>query len=148
MEFRTAGPEDIPVLAEMRKRQILDERIRATSNIDAELTRWFGDKLGDGSLVEWVAVEDGAVIATAGIYFMEFPPSWTNPSGRKGYVTSMYTAPAWRGRGLATQLLERLKDEARARGIDRLWLGASPMGRPFFIRQGFRDTDEWMELDL
>ena len=46
-----------------------------------ELERYFTDKLKDGSLIEWLLVDNETVIATAAIVFMEFPPTYTNPLG-------------------------------------------------------------------
>jgi GNAT superfamily N-acetyltransferase len=98
--------------------------------------------------VEWVAEENNVIIATAAIVFYEFPPSYTNESGIKGYITNMYTAPAYRGRGIAASLLDKLRTEAKERKVQLLWLNASKMGRPVYQRLGFKDSYDWMELRL
>ena len=148
MAYRKANLSDIPELCQIRKKQLIDEGIAPNSNIDDELTRYFSDKLADGSLVEWVVEEGGKIIATAAIAFFEFPPTYTNPSGLKGYITNMYTSPAYRGQGMASSLLERLTSEAKKRGVHKLWLGASKLGRPVNRRFGFSETQEWMEMEL
>lgn len=148
MQYRLAKLDDIELLAELRKRQLVDEGSTPDKDIDAELTAFFTEKLTDGSMVEWVIEEGQELIATAAIIFYAFPPNYTNKSGLKGYVTNMYTAPAWRGRGLASSLLDRLTEEARRRGVSKLWLGASTMGRPVYLKYGFKESDQWLELDL
>ncbi len=148
MIYRLARMDEIPLLAELRKRQLVDEGSAPDMEIDMELDAFFRTAMADGSLVEWVAEEDGQVVATAAILFFAFPPSYTNKSGKKGYITNMYTAPACRGQGIATKLLGRLAEEARSAGVTKLWLGASHMGRPVYERFGFRQGDHWMELDL
>jgi GNAT superfamily N-acetyltransferase len=60
----------------------------------------------------------------------------------------MYTTPAWRGRGLAGSLLDKLAEEARRRGVGRLFLAASKMGRPVYLKFGFQESNHWLELDL
>lgn len=146
--LRKASCSDIPMLCKARKKQLIDEGLSADANIDAELTAYFEKTLADGTLIEWLVEEDGQVVATDGLALMPFPPTYTNPAGTRGYVTNMYTAPSYRGRGLATQLMGKLFDEAKALGIKKLLLHGSEMGRPVYRRQGFQDKEGWMELDL
>ncbi len=148
MDYRSAAERDIPALCEIRKRQLLDEGIEPAENIDEELHRYFAQKLSDGSLVELLAEDGGRIVATAAVAFMAFPPPYTNPSGVKGYITNMYTDPAYRGRGIASTLLRMLTDEAKKRGVTHLWLKASVHGKPVYERFGFKGSERYMELDL
>ena len=148
MEYRIATEQDIPVMCRIRKQQLIDEGLRPCMDIDEELRSYFAGKLADGSLVEWLAEEDGQVVATAAIAFMEFPPTYTNRTGIRGYITNMYTAPEYRGKGIASAMLEKLTDEAGKRGVTRVWLHASALGEPVYRRIGFAKTDRFMELDL
>ena len=148
MIYRMAAIDEIDTLAELRKQQLVDEGISTNKDIDAELHNFFTNKMNDGSLVEWVAEENGTIIATAAIVFYEFPPTYTNKSGIKVYITNMYTAPAYRGRGIATSLLDKLIAEAKARNVEKLWLGASKMGRPVYLKYGFEETNTFLELNI
>ncbi len=147
MIYRIATPADIPALAALRKRQLADEGAAPQQNIDPALRSFFERKLADRSLTEWVCVDGGEIIATAAILFVELPPTYANPSGQKGYITNMYTDPAYRGRGIAIFLLKKLTEEARARGVESLWLHASAMGRPVYLRFGFTEASELLSLD-
>jgi len=148
MIYRKATSNDIEALVEIRKKQLIDEGIEPSIDIDKELFDFFHIKLNDGSLVEWV-VEDGEeIVATAAIVFYQFPPTYTNKTGWKGYITNMYTAANYRKRGIATALLERLVEEAKARKVKKIWLGASTLGRPVYERFGFKDTGEWLDLTI
>ena len=99
-------------------------------------------------MVEWVAEENGEIIATSAILFYEFPPSIDFPNGNKGYIANMYTKPEYRGRGIATALIGKLTEEAIARGITRLWLSASNDGKPVYIKCGFEVVDWVMEQHI
>ena len=146
MTFRIAGIEDIEKLSEIRKKQLIDEGQKPDVDMDDELRRFFTDKITSGELIEWVAEdESGMIVATAAIMFMDLPPAFTNPTGRKGYVANMYTADEYRGKGLAGKMLEILEQEARARGITKLMLHASRMGRKAYVKSGFTETDTLME---
>lgn len=147
MYYRTATIDDIEVLVKLRKRQLVDEGIVANKSIDEELINFFRKKLGDNSLIEWIVLDNHIVIATGAIVFYEFPPTYTNKSGIKGYITNMYTAPEYRGRGIATSLLDKLVEEAKVRKVEKLWLGASKLGRPVYLKYGFKETNEWLELN-
>lgn len=55
MNYRRAEVRDIPVLADLRKKQLIDEGQKPDLDMDYELTDYFEKKMSDGSLVEWVA---------------------------------------------------------------------------------------------
>jgi GNAT superfamily N-acetyltransferase len=148
MDYRIATKQDIPVMCRVRKLQLIDEGIAPDKNIDEELSRFFDEKLSDGSLVEWLLEENGKVIATAAILFIEFPPTFTNAAGVKGYITNMYTSPDHRGKGIATAMLYKLMNEARNRSVHNILLHASIHGKPVYERFGFVGTGDWMELTL
>ena len=90
----------------------------------------------------------GLLTAAAAIAFFEFPPSYTNPSGVKGYITNMYTAPQYRGKGIASDMLERLKEEAKRRGVQEIWLISSVYGRPVYERSGFIEENNCLNMKL
>lgn len=147
MYYRTATIDDIEALVKLRKKQLIDEGIEANKDIDEELIIFFRKKLSDHSLVEWLVLDNETIIATAAIVFYDFPPTYTNKSGIKGYITNMYTAPEYRGKGIATSLLDKLVEEAKNRKVEKLWLGASKLGRPVYLKYGFKETNEWLELN-
>ncbi len=148
MNYRRATINEIDILANLRKQQLIDEGLAPSSNIDLELHNFFHKKMEDGTLIEWVAIDKEEIIATAAIIFYDFPPNFINKSGIRGYIANVYTKPEYRGRGIATSLIDVVVEEAKARGIKKLWLGASKMGRPVYLKYGFVETDEYLELNF
>ncbi|MBQ9058432.1 MAG: GNAT family N-acetyltransferase [Atopobiaceae bacterium] len=120
MHYRTATPADIPEMSRLRQLQLIDEGVEPTCNIEAELERWFTHAFNSESFVQWLAEDESHIVATAAIVFYDFPPVWDNPSGRKGYITNMYTSPEYRGQGIASSMLERLAQEAQAQNVSKL----------------------------
>ena len=55
----------------------------------------------------------------------------------RGYVSSVYTAPEYRRRGVARTLMDNLLAHARELGVTRLILWASELGRPLYLDLGF-----------
>ena len=148
MVYRLAEKKDIPEMCRIRKQQLIDEGSAPHDGVDGAMTRFFEKKMADASLIEWLLEDGGAIVATAAILFMEFPPSFETPTGIRGYITNMYTAPEYRGKGIATAMLGRLMEEAKKRGVRRIWLGASTLGKPVYLRFGFREADYYLDLDL
>ncbi len=145
---RKAQPQDIPQLIALRRRQLLDEGMTPCCSIDAALSAFFAAGLADGSYVCWVIEQDGALIATGGVCFYTLPPSFRNPTGLCAYIVSMYTMEPYRRRGLATRLLLRVLDEARARGCAVARLHASAQGRALYEALGFTASQGYMEKRL
>ncbi|MEJ9307065.1 GNAT family N-acetyltransferase [Priestia megaterium] len=148
MKFRKATVNEIDQLIYLRKKQLVDEGIEPNQEIDTELKEFFINKMSDGSLVEWIVEDNEEIIATGAIICYEFPPTYTNKSGKKAYITNMYTKESYRGQGIATKLLTKLVAEAKTAGIIKIWLGASKLGRPVYKKFGFKEANEWLELDI
>jgi putative acetyltransferase len=79
---------------------------------------------GDGRLVLVAADESGHVVA-----FIDLEPD--------GHIDRLYCAPEAAGRGIASQLYDRIETAAREQGIVRLFTEASELARRFFERKGF-----------
>ncbi|MEK5186753.1 GNAT family N-acetyltransferase [Solibacillus sp. FSL R5-0449] len=145
MEFRLATTEDMEILIDLRKRLLVEEGQTVSSNIDEQLRSFFDKQLNSNQFVQWIIEEEKRAIATGGIQFISFPPSYSNPTGIRGYILNMYTVPESRGRGLAKQLVERLLAEAQERNVHHIFLISSPMGKPLYKKIGFKENDIYME---
>jgi ribosomal protein S18 acetylase RimI-like enzyme len=64
-------------------------------------------------------------------------------------IKQMWVDPAWRGRGVGRALLEAMVEEARARGVKRIWVASYDFQAPgLYERAGFRrmaEFDGWPE---
>lgn len=148
MIIRKANEEDIALLSETRKLQLIDEGIEPNCDIDEELFAFFKKWLESSDFVQFIAEEDGKLLSTAAVIYYDLPPSFTNKIGVRGYVTNVYTVPEHRGKGLAKMLLTELLNDAKSRGIKKLWLGASKLGRPLYEKLGFIPQESYMELTI
>ncbi len=77
----------------------------------------------------WLAFIDGRVAG-----FIELDAD--------GYIDCTYVHPDFQHRGVATALYRHLEMEAVKRGMRRLYVEASCVAEPFFIRQGFQRVAE------
>ena len=148
MIIKKAEFEDAGLLSEVRKLQLIDEGISPDCDIDPELDAFFKKWLISDDFLQLVAEENGKLLSTAAIVYYDLPPSFTNKIGVRGYITNVYTVPEHRGKGLAKTLLKMLLDDAKSRGIKKIWLGASKLGRPLYEKLGFIQQESYMELTL
>lgn len=61
---------------------------------------------------------------------------------KNGSVEAIFTLPEFEGKGLATQILNTLKTEAKSRGFKEIILSSTPNAFEFYKRNGFRLVKE------
>ncbi|MBF0840537.1 GNAT family N-acetyltransferase [Staphylococcus lentus] len=147
MHIRKATIDDLNIIVKLRKQQLIDEGSNPIIDIDYDLETFFTNVITDESLYQLLAVENEEVIATGAIIYYPFPPSYINQSGERAYVTNIYTHPNFRGRGIAQQIISLLIKDAEARDIKKIFLAASPLGKPVYKKLGFEEAHEWMEIN-
>lgn len=150
LHYRLATADDVEPLVALRAAFLaqVGGADPADATLRDALRHYFASALPAGEFVAWLAVADGQIVATSGLVIHRHPPSPTNLAGREAYVMNMYTLPAWRGRGLAAALLDRLIDHARAAGCCRVVLHALPRARSIYVRAGFVPAEGEMRLVL
>lgn len=148
MKFQKATIKDIPELCRIRKQQLIDEGIDPCIDIDQELTRFFTDAFNNHNIVEYLAIHDNQIIATGAVCFYDYPPTYTNQTGRIAYVTNMYTHPDYRKQGIATKILTLLLEEVKVRHIEIMRLGASSLGKSVYEKFGFVQDHHWFHLNV
>jgi GNAT superfamily N-acetyltransferase len=65
-----------------------------------------------------------------------------------GYMTNVYTTPAYRGRGIGSELMARVIQWAKAQDLECLLVGPSDTSVRFYERAGFRWNEDLMEYTL
>lgn len=148
--IRRATLADLDALVALRvalMREMGDVAPADEAALAEAIRRFLIAELPAGRFLVWVAAgEDGAVIACGGLVFVRKPPSPRNHSGREAYIMNMYTAPQWRGRGLASRLFAALVAQARESGVGGIRLHATEDGRGLYARAGFRAVATEMVL--
>ena len=96
-------------------------------------------------IVSWLAVDGEKIIGTSGMSFVERPPYFSCPSGKTGILSSMYTDPDYRRKGIAKELLSRVVEEARNYGCGSVQITASDMGVLLYTDFGFVKNGNFMQ---
>lgn len=92
--------------------------------------------------------EINETIGCATLCYMELMPTFSHPTGKRAHLMNVYTAPNYRGQGIARCMVEWLIEEARRRGVTEISLDATASGRPLYKKLGFQDSEECMVLTL
>jgi GNAT superfamily N-acetyltransferase len=157
--LRAATAGDAAVLARQRRAMfetmgMLPDGPRAGDELEAVARKWIEREVAAGTFFSWVvelAEAPHAIGASAPLEVvagggLQLRPLMPRPGFVRGepeaLVLSMWTEPAHRRQGLATLVMEAMLAWCRARGIRRVTLHASAMGRPIYERLGFKVTNE------
>lgn len=126
-------------------------RLRAhLDRADPVYHRWVRREMAAGRYLAFVVeTADGRPAGSGAVWLV---PTQPRP-GRLGrttrlpYILSMFTEPEFRRRGVAARIVRAQVRWATERGYPRIFLHASPMGRPVYARLGFEPGNE-MRRDL
>ena len=148
MTYRKLTAEDLDPFIRMRIAQLREEGAREELDLVPALKDYYRRHLKDGTFVSWLAVDGEKIVGTSGMSFVEKPPYFSCPNGRIGLLSSMYTDPAYRRRGIARKLLGRVVEEARAYDCGSVQITASDMGVLLYSDFGFQKNGNFMQYKL
>ena len=134
LEYRLMTGDDIDEYIALRIAQLREEGATEDVDLAPALRDYYDRHLSDDTFRAWLAVEK--------------PPYFSNPSGRIGLLSGMYTLPEYRRRGIGRRLLGRVVDEARAWGCGAVQITASDMGVLLYADFGFVKNGNFMQYKL
>lgn len=146
--YQILTKKELDTFIHMRIRQLREEG--ATEDIDLvpALQDYYNRHMSDGTFVSWLAMDGNRIVGTSGMSFVEKPPYFGCPSGKMGLLSSMFTDPEYRRKGIAKELLSRVVEEARAYGCGTVQITASDMGVLLYTDFGFVKNGNFMQLKL
>lgn len=146
--YQKLTKKELDTFIHMRIRQLREEG--ATEDIDLvpALQDYYNRHMSDGTFVSWLAMDGNRIVGTSGMSFVEKPPYFGCPSGKMGLMSSMFTDPEYRRKGIAKELLSRVVEEARAYGCGTVQITASDMGVLLYTDFGFVKNGNFMQLKL
>ena len=106
--YRKLEEKDLETFIRMRITQLREEGATEDLDLVPALMDYYHRHMADGTFVSWLAVDDDQIVGTSGMSFVEKPPYFGCPTGRVGLLSSMYTDPAYRRRGIAKELLRHV----------------------------------------
>ena len=146
--YRKLAEDKLDVFIQMRIKQLRDEGATEEIDLVPALQDYYRRHMADGTFVSWLAMDGDRIVGTSGMSFVEKPPYFGCPSGRIGLLSSMFTEPEYRCRGIARELLSRVVEEARAYGCGTVQITASDMGVLLYTAFGFAKNGNFLQYKL
>ena len=148
IKYKKLTSEELDTFIQMRIRQLREEGAKEEIDLVPALRDYYDRHMADGTFVSWLAMDGNKIVGTSGMSFVEKPPYFGCPSGKSGLLSSMFTDPAYRRRGIAKELLSRVVDEAKAFGCGTVQITASDMGVLLYTDFGFEKNGNFMQYKL
>jgi GNAT superfamily N-acetyltransferase len=140
MEITQAGISDLDELYANRLEFIMDMRnheVTISEEFQKNTYDYMRLHMEDGTLAAWIARDQGEIIATVFVSYYQILPVMSNPTGKCGYVLNVFTRQEYRRHGIATQLLNRMLQDASEHNVGKIYLSATDMGKPVYEKLGF-----------
>ena len=150
IEYRKLTENDLPTFIEIRIGQLREEGAKEDIDLRPNLMDYYKCHMADGTFVSWLAVDsdNGKIVGTSGMSFVEKPPYFSCPTGRIGLLSSMFTDKNYRRMGIAHELLTRVVGEAKAYGCGCVQITASDMGVLLYTNFGFVKNGNFMQYTI
>ena len=148
IRYQKLTPDRLETYIRMRIRQLREEGATEDVDLAPALREYYARHMADGTFVAWLAMDGETIVGTSGMSFVEKPPYFGCPSGRIGLLSSMFTEPQYRRRGIAKALLSRVVAEAKAYGYGAVQITASDMGVLLYTDFGFVKNGNFMQYRL
>lgn len=143
--YRPATEADVELMIDSRMQFLLElegaQTDEAISNLRSGLQSFLNAELGK-TFFCWLAIHDGEVAGIGCLALRTHAGNFKNPSGKVGYIMSMYTRPDYRRKGISGTIVKNLVTTGNSQGISFFELHATLAGEPVYIKNGFRKHDE------
>ncbi len=152
ISYRKATADDLEALARLRWAMQFERQADHPSDPEAWETYLaayrdaFAEQIAQGGFDAWLAEDGSQAVSCVVLLWWRTPPIFDQLVRRRGMVSSVYTLPEYRRRGISRELMLMLIAQAKELQIRRLVLWASEMGRPLYESIGFEPSHS-MELD-
>lgn len=107
---------------------------------------YFEQAFESDSLTVYFAYDENRIVGCGGASYYDIMPTFDFPNGKCAYIMNMYTKPEYRKRGVASKILDLLIKDSYERGIHKITLEATDMGRSIYDNYGFKQMTREMIL--
>lgn len=141
--IRRAVADDVPDLVKLRWDVCVEQGVADPADADSfarydqALRAFLARHIAEDACQIHVAVIGGEIVATSTLWLFPVLPWPGGLSQWQGYVTNVYTVPAYRRRGIARRLMATLERVAREHGATALLLETSAEAAPLYAELGF-----------
>ncbi|AZN42762.1 GNAT family N-acetyltransferase [Paenibacillus albus] len=153
--IRLAIESDISELARIRYVFTMEDYPELQQNAEGEeqfyttCSAFLERAITGGDWYIWVAEEDGRIVSHMYLQLIhKVPRPGRTEDPYFGYVTNVYTRPAYRDRGIGTKIHQAMELWAKEQAVEFLILWPSSTSIQFYERSGFHPSEEALEKHL
>ncbi len=150
IKIRKAGLSDLDLLVQWRMETLQEvfasEKNSFPENLEEENRRYYQRAIPAGEHIACFACADGETVGCGGLCLYREMPSPENPNGWCAYLMNIYCRPVYRRQGVGEAIVNWLLDQAKERGITKIYLETSGDGRHLYEKIGFTEMRDMMIL--
>lgn len=148
--IRRAEISDLELLMEWRM-TVLREVFSVSpgdpmTELEQENRRYYQRALPAREHIACFARAGQKIVGCGGVCFYQEMPSPDNPLGSCAYLMNIYTIPDFRGHGAGREVVLWLIEQAKERGITKIYLETSEVGKSLYKDLGFSEMKDYMKL--
>ena len=153
IEIRQAEMSDINSLLKLRWEACVEQGLADAQNevlrrkYERSFREFLEQNLEQPQCQFWLALTGQNIIATATLWLFPILPWPGNVNEWYGYVSNLYTIPAYRHLGVATQMMETLRQVGEQNKVTTLLLQPGPEKPDLYERLGYKPAD-YVKLNL
>lgn len=151
MKIRKAREEDVDTLILMRWEFTFEHQPGVQDDYElfaAECRVFLEQALRSDRWHIWVAETDGVIASHMYVQLIDKVPRPGRITYPFAYMTNVYTDPAYRSRGIGSQLLKAIREWVTENKFEFIIVWPSDEAVPFYLRNGYKHCTEPMELFL
>ncbi|MDE6040817.1 MAG: GNAT family N-acetyltransferase [Muribaculaceae bacterium] len=137
--------EDLATLINWRMEalQSVDDGLTAAERerLEEEIKKYYLRSIPTGNHYAVLASPGGEAIGCGALNFYSAMPTRENPSGACADLVNLYVRPAFRRQGVATAIIDHLKEIARRVGVARIYIRTRDAARSLMSHEGFIAVD-------
>ena len=150
IEIRRASIEDMDLLMQWRM-EVLREVFSLSPNdsmeeLVQENRAYYQTALPTEEHIACFAYDDYEIVGCGGICIYREMPSPDNPKGGCAYLMNIYTKPEFRNQGIGREIVNWLVQQAKQKGVTKIYLETSEIGKFLYKDMGFIDMCGYMQL--
>lgn len=149
IKIRTATKDDIEDLINVRLEMLrIVNNLSDSETFETTLIEESRNYFLNGNQTTVIAIDEDKVVGCATISYINIMPTFDHPTGNRAHLMNVYTNKNYRRQGIAKQMVSKLIEEAKTKGVTEISLDATEAGRPLYKNIGFTENKEAMVLEI
>ncbi|WP_442600687.1 GNAT family N-acetyltransferase [Paenibacillus sp. KN14-4R] len=154
MLIRLADENDIDQLIKMRWdftfefSTVLEEEDEVYEEFYSECKQFLTSALKSKNWFVWVADVDGRIVSHVYLELVQKVPRPGRITNPYVYMTNVYTIPEQRGRGIGSNMFQKIEEWAKFQMYEFIIVWPSEWSTEFYERNGYKLCKEPMELSF